>query len=60
MKKRYTRDQEIDLMVNARTRLEGYMARWLSVPQIKQAIQRPEDASKRFNNEKKVKRVRCA
>lgn len=60
MKKRYTRDQEIDLMVNAPVRLEACMAKWLQSPQVKSAVKRSKTANNCFVSERKLKRVRCA
>jgi len=65
MKKRLTRDQEIELMLDAPARMQGLMTKWLSNAEVAQTITRlsvprRKSGADSFVTERKVRRLRCA
>ena len=62
MRKPLTRDEEVDLMVNAAKRAQACMAKWLSVPVIRHTILHGDqaDAGAGYSSELKVRPRRSA
>lgn len=58
MKKRITRDEQIDLMVNAPARMEAYMEKWLAEPVIHGSLIR-DDQKKHVTFTQRKVRVAC-
>jgi hypothetical protein len=56
--KKPTRDRQIDVMVNARARAEGYVAAWIARPEFKAALHRHD--SKQEDGGKPPRKIACA
>jgi hypothetical protein len=54
-----TRDEQIALMVNAEKRIEGRVAAWLSVRQIREAVKRKMSHDLDTYEEQSTKIKRC-